>query len=128
MKLQEIKNPFSSSKEQRVLYHGTRHKFDKFDRPEHGLYVTPIKSWAEQIYAKNGHVIPLYANVTKLKKFEMDSIEADHFYDMDYDKVSQVLKQLSKEGYDAAIFGGESESMVLFNDIKIINAVTGKPL
>jgi len=122
----DMQSPFSNSKERRILYHGTNTKFTTFERGQQGIYVTPYRSWAEAHYGKV--IISLYANVTKLKDVDWDDPRSDLFYDRKYNKIAMFLKELSKEGYNAVLFGGESESMVLFNNIELINAETGAPL
>ena len=129
-----IPNPFPNSKLPMVLYHGTFAKFSKFNNPKQGIYVTPYRSWAEDVYAnpkyaKEGdtpRVIPLYANVRAL--YDPTFKEADYFYDRDYESVSRLLAKLSAQGYNACLFGGESDSTVLFGDIDIVHAVTGEKL
>jgi hypothetical protein len=122
-----ISNPFPGSKVSEPLYHGTREKFSKFLRPAHGVYVTPSETWATGHYG-DGTVVILYANVTKLLELDWDTEESDAFYDMDYDAVARNIATWSKQGYDCCKFGGESESMVLFNNINIVNAVTGESM
>jgi hypothetical protein len=129
MRFNEIKNslvpnPFTNSKMPYPLYHGTNSKFDKFLRPAHGVYITPSESWAKNHYGNN--IICLYANVTKLYRASFK--EAAPFYDLDYDAVSAFLNKLSKQNYNACLFGGESDSTVLFNNIEIINATNGKSM
>lgn len=130
MRLFEIKNiqkcPYPGSVIQNVLYHGTHEQFSKFLRPSHGVYVTPLRSWAKEHYGKS--VIQIYANVSKIYELPIDSEERYDFYDRDYDAVSAFLSKLSKKGYNCCKFGGESESMVLFNDISITNAITGNTM
>ena len=71
-------------------------------------------------------IIPLYANVTK--RYKPTATEVDWFYDMNYDMVAQLLTRLSRHGYDYCLFGGESESIVLFNDIQLVHAITGREM
>jgi len=118
--------PFPNSKEPRMLFHGTDAKFDKFDRKPHGIFVTPIYGWAKEHYG--GTIVPLYANVIKSMKVDWDHPMSDAFYDRDYPLVAKFINKLASEGYNAAEFGGESESMVLFNDIEIVHADTGKQM
>lgn len=130
MKLHEIQsvrfiaNPFPRSKVKRVLYHGTNIKFDRFERAVHGIYVTPSRSWAETHYGNV--IIPLWANVTKM--YEPTEDEIDLFYNVEYQQIAKLLDRLSQQGYNACMFGGESESIVLFNNIEIVHAETGRPL
>lgn len=133
MRISEITNtgtPFPNSRIQEVLYHDTTTKFDKFRRDSHGIYVTPYKEWARTHYGKI--IIPLYANVKKIIDLDNGDPEQDRiidmFYDRDYDAVSKYLANLSAQGYDCCIFGGESESMVLIGNIQIVNAKTGKAM
>jgi len=119
-----IQNPFKGSKVQVPLYHGTKEKFSKFLRPAHGIYVTPYEDWATDHYG-NGTAVVLYANVTKMLELDWNTEEADAFYDMDYDAVARNLEIWSKQGYNCCKFGGESDSIVLFNNIEIVNALTG---
>lgn len=119
-----VPNPFPRSVEGRVLFHGTNVQFDKFERRTHGIYVTPLHSWASQHYG--GIVVPLYANITKM--YEPTEEEIDLFYDRDYQAVEALLARLSAKGYNGCMFGGESESTVLFNHVDMIHATTGKPL
>ena len=119
-----IECPFPNSLEKRVLFHGTQKRFSKFIRAEHGIYVTPVHSWARTYYGSV--IIPLYANVTK--RYQPTEEEIDLFYDMDYKAIATLLTKLSTRGYNCCLFGGESESMVLFNNIEIVNAITGKPM
>lgn len=122
--------PFPQSKIKDILYHGSNAKFKVFNRPPQGIYVTPVLSWAEMYYGDN--VIPLFANVTKVKKLDYrnpeDDAIIDLFYDRDYKGVAAVLQQLQREGYNCCWFGGESDSMVLFGNIKIVNASTGEEM
>lgn len=125
MRLSEIiNNPFPNSLDRRILYHGTNTSFDSFRRDDHGIYVTPIRSWAIEHYGHN--VIPIYANIKKIANISWDDPKSDYFYNRDYVAVAELLKELSAKGFNAVRFGGESESMVLFNDIEIANAETGK--
>ena len=126
MLLNEFDNdhPFPNSQEQRMLFHGTDSKFSKFDRPAHGIFVTPIYGWAKEHYG--GTIIPIYANVVKTMKVDWGHPASDAFYDRDYPAVAKFINKLAGKGYNAAEFGGESESMVLFNDIEIVNVETGK--
>lgn len=127
MRLFEIhKTPFPHSVDPRILYHGTVASFSKFCRDNHGIYVTPIRSWAEEHYGDR--IIPLYANITKQKILTWDHEESDWFYDRDYSRVGIYLDELSSLGYDCVRFGGESESMVLFNQIEIVHAETLQPM
>jgi len=119
-----IPNPFRSSREQRVLFHGTRVEFKLFNRPGQGIYVTPSAAWAEKHYGTR--VIALYANVTR--KYEPSEEEIGLFYDMNYPEIKKLLQRLSARGYNCIMFGGESESMVLFNNIELVNADDGTPL
>ncbi len=121
-----IKNPFHSSQVPELLYHGTTAKFSKFLRPVHGIYVTPWRDWARSHYGDS--IIVLYANVTKMYVIDPSSDESDPFYDMDYEAVAAMLEKLSQQGYDCCKFGGESDSMVLFNGIEIVNAYTGESM
>lgn len=89
--------------------------------------MTPWKEWAEDAYG-TGSVIALYANVTKLKELSWTEPESDWFYDREYEKISSYLSALSNDGYNCVKFGGESDSMVLFNQIQIVNAITGRPM
>jgi len=129
MKLFEIVDqylpcPFLNSLEKRVLFHGTSAKFEKFERKTHGIYVTPIRSWAKMHYGSI--IIPLYANITKMYKPTEEEI--DLFYDVAYTEISVMLKHLSAQGYNGCMFGGESESIVLFNNVDMMHAVTGQQL
>jgi hypothetical protein len=123
MKLFEIHHPFPNSVEQRVLYHGTKQSFATFKRPPHGIYVTPVRAWAEEHYGSN--IISLYANTKNIKRVSWDDPASDAFYDRDYDTVAKLLKKLSAQGYDAVDFGGESESIALIGDVEIVDAETG---
>ncbi|HEY6437302.1 MAG TPA: hypothetical protein VIY47_11990 [Ignavibacteriaceae bacterium] len=130
MRLLEIERklvpcPFYKSIIQEPLYHGTQEKFSKFLRPLHGIYVTPFESWATAHY---GTAVILYANVRKLKELSWKDPESDAFYDRDYDSVAKYLQEWSHQGYDCCKFGGESDSMVLFNNIQIVNALTGESM
>jgi len=121
--------PFVNSKVKDVLYHGTYNMFDRFNRPSQGIYVTPVKSWAREYYGDN--IIPIYANVTKIYKPDYkdpvsNNQEIDPFYERDYDLVSANLERWASQGYNCCLFGGESDSMVLFNNIQIVHAITGK--
>lgn len=116
--------PFPASKIKDPLYHGTAEEFSKFLRPAHGIYVTPWEDWALDHYG-NGKIVVLYANVTKMITLDPGGYEVDPFYDMDYEEVSRMIAKWSKQGYDCCKFGGESDSMVLFNNIRIVNAITG---
>lgn len=123
-----IQCPFSESKIQEVLFHGTNRQFGKFNRTAHGIYVTPIEFWAKEHYGNI--IIPLYANVTKVYKLryvipEEDAI-IDLFSNRDYKTIEKVLNTLSDQGFNCCSFGGESEAMVLFGNIDIVNASTGK--
>lgn len=119
-----IVNPFPNSKVQEVMYHGTPAKFDTFNRASHGIYVTPVRSWAEEHYGSN--IIPLWVNVTKIYKPTED--EVDLFYDREYARIAVLLNSLAMQGYDYLRFGGESDAAVLFNNVKIVNAISGKPM
>ena len=129
-----VPNPFPGSKVTQVLYHGTNAgNFLKFKRPPQGIYVTPYRDWAVDYYSSGkGTVIPIYANVLKLKVLnpsnKSDDQVIDLFYDRDYSGIEQALKSLAAKGYNACKFGGESDSMVLFNNIQIVNAITGKAM
>lgn len=116
-----ISTPFPASREPRILFHGTHIEFDKFERHTHGIYVTPVESWAREHYGNI--VIPMYANVRK--PYKPSEEEVDWFYDRAYDDISKLLEKLTGEGYDCCKFGGESEAMVLFNNIELANALTG---
>ena|SRR6478735_6962622 len=122
-----IKCPFKMSLIKMPLYHGTSEEFSKFLRPAHGIYVTPFKYWASNNYG-DGRTVILYANIRKIKKLDLNSEERDPFYDRDYEQVAKMLSNWSAEGYDCCQFGGESDSMVLFNNIDIVNAITGEPM
>lgn len=132
MRLFEITNslpiqcPFQHSLIKSVLYHGTSVAFSKFLRPAHGVYVTPLESWASTHYGQN--VVTIYANVTKILNLDVSSKEVDAFYDRDYSAVEQLIIEWSKHGYNCCKFGGESDSMVLFNNIDIVDAYTGQPM
>lgn len=117
--------PFPNSKFKDPLYHGTSEEFSKFLRPAHGIYVTPWREWAADHYG-SGKVIVLYANVQKMITLDPSGYEVDAFYDRDYDEVARLIAEWSEQGYNCCKFGGESDSMVLFNDIQIANAVTGQ--
>ena len=126
--IESIKNPFARSKVQDVLYHGTDAEFKKFNRVAHGIYVTPVRSWAEAHYGNT--ILEIYANVKKLIKLDYNDPEQediiDLFYDRDYAALAPILQQWANEGYNCCLFGGESDSMVLFGDIQIANAATGE--
>lgn len=122
---EHIENPFPGSLEKRVLFHGTKAKFSKFIRAAHGVYVTPIESWARMYYGSI--IIPLYADVTKVYKPTIER-EIAWFYNMEYEKVARLLQRLSAQGYNCCVFGGESQSMVLFNNVKMVHAITGQGL
>ena len=122
-----VENPFRTSLIKNVLYHGTTTLFDYFKRLPQGIYVTPSYTWARDHYG-SGNVIAIYANITKIKTLTWNDLETDWFYDMNYDKIAPYLKELSMQGYNACLFGGESDSMVLFNNIDIVNAKTGQKM
>jgi hypothetical protein len=119
-----LKNPFTNSLIKEILFHGTTESFSKFIRKSHGIYVTPFSVWASSNYG-NTHLISLYANVTKLLKLDPGSYDVDMFYDRDYAAVTEKLIEWSTQGYNCCQFGGESDSMVLFNNIELVNAYTG---
>jgi len=121
-----IPNPFPASKIKKPLFHGTAEKFSKFLRPAHGIYVTPHEDWAQSHYG--GTVLVIYANVKKMLKVNWDESAHDAFYDRDYKRVAEYLEKWSAQGYDCCKFGGESDSMVLFNNIEIVDATTGRPM
>ena len=133
MRISEIatrlaKCPFPNSKVKSKLYHGTTASFATFNRNDHGIYVTPLLSWAKDHYSTK--IIQLYANVTKLKKLSWDNPEEeaiiDLFYDREYAELTPILAGWASEGYNCCLFGGESDSMVLFGNIEIVNAATGE--
>ena len=107
------------------LFHGTTESFDTFNRPSHGIYATPVREWASTHYGSK--VVPLIAyNVEMYYDATEDEIEM--FYNLDYPSISIFIQQLTEQGYNACSFGGESESLVLFGDIRITHAVTGKDM
>lgn len=122
-----VPNPFPNSIVQYPLYHGTNIEFNKFLRPAHGIYVSPSRTWANDIYGQGGYVVALYANIKRMYRPTDDS-EIDPFYDREYEKVAELLREWSSQGYNACMFGGESESMVLFNGVELVNAKTGNPM
>lgn len=115
-----LTNPFPSSMHQGILFHGSAVTFDKFMRPSHGVFVTPLPVVAQERYGSN--VIPLYASVTGL--YIANDEETQLFVNRDYEQVSTLLERLSSEGYNACRFGLEYE-MVLFNDIELVHAISG---
>lgn len=121
--------PFPNSLVKEVLYHGSNspNEFKTFNRPAHGIYVTPLYSWAKEHYIGRdgkGIVIPVYANVKKMYKPTAE--EVDLFYDVDYPNISILLSKLAAKGFNCCKFGGESDSMVLFGKIEIANAIDGR--
>ena len=116
--------PFAMSADKRVFYHGSKAEFGTFNRPSHGIYVTPSQSWAEAHYGNR--IYAVYANVSRV--YRPTEEEIDIFYDVEYEKIAILLERLSTQGYNCAMFGGESESMVLFNNIELVDATTGKPM
>ena len=115
-------NPFPRSDIQCKVYHGTPESFDTFNRPGQGIYFTPWRNWAKGHYGSR--VITAYVDVRKEYKATRDEVE--WFYDRDYDNITELLTRLAAEGYDYIIFGGESESFVVFGNAKIANAANGK--
>jgi len=134
MRLYEIKqevisNPFPKSKLPQLLYHATNSNFDKFERAVHGIYASP---WKDYVSHYGNKVHTFYANVKKMRKLnhripEEDAI-IDYFFDRNYSAVAEYISNLSKQGYDCCFFGGDGDSVVLFNNIQIINAYTGKEM
>lgn len=114
--------PFRGSVEKRVLYHASNKKFTEFKEPKQGIYLTPMKEYAKAHYGK--YLYSTYANVRKM--YTPTQSERDLFYMREYKKIDRLIKKLTKKGYDSVKFGGESESMVLFNNPQIVNARTGR--
>jgi hypothetical protein len=125
-----ISNPFPGSKYPGILYHGTNAEFAKFERVAHGIFATPHMGYAD-VYS-TGRVIPFYANVKKIKYLDYKNPEDDAiielFYDRDYSEVAKYLQQIAPGGYDCVSYGGEGDSVLLFNGIQLMNANTGKEM
>lgn len=118
-----VANPFPNAAFKKPVFHGTDKKFDEFKRSPQGIYFTPLKSWAQEYYGSL--VIAVYVNVSR--PYKPTEREIELFYDRDYDDIAELLKRLSPK-YDYCKFGGESDSFVVFGNVKIINARTGRPM
>jgi hypothetical protein len=132
-----VRYPFIT--DARLLFHGTfsEESIQTFIRPAWGFYVTPLYSWAREYYtglnrefgddyAGKGYVYALYADVKNT--YLCSDKESDIFYARDYDEMENFIARLDKYGFDSIKYRGESESMVLFKDVLIINALTGRPM
>ena len=127
-----LPNPFTQSLIKNPLYHGTNVEFNKFLRVAHGIFATPHRDYAEGYYSESGRVVIFYANVRKIKHLSFrvpeESDIIDLFYDRDYEGTAAFLKNLSSQGYDCCSYGGEGDSVILFNNIEIVDALTGKAM
>lgn len=121
-------NPFPLSKIQSRLYHGTPHNFEKFERFVHGIFAASHRDYAQNYDSEN--ILAFYANSKQLITLNYKDPEDDAIiellYDRDYSAVADVISEWVSRGYDACYYGGEGESYILFGDIELVNAKTGK--
>jgi hypothetical protein len=122
--------PFPNSKIPDILYHGTNVKFDKFLRPVHGIFASPHPDYAG-VYSVD-HLIAFYANSKNLITLNYRNVDdndiIDIIYDRNYIELGKIVKNWIQQGYDACYYGGEGESYLLFGNIQIVNAYTGKEM
>jgi len=135
-----IKNPFPSSLYKNPVYHATSKNFSKFKRAPHGVYFTPARSYAIDMYGLENDggkwsdasqkIIAAYVDVRNPYPTEKATEEQiDWFYNMDYNEIAKWFNELKAQGYDHFRYSGDSMSFAVFGDgVKIVNAETGKPM
>lgn len=120
-----IPNPFNTSIITIEMYHGNKTKgLTKFSKP---IWFTATPEWCKTAHLSNkidfGEIYvcwidiknPYYPNEDEIEEFlETPSL------------ILPFLKKKKKEGYDSYIERGESLTIAVFNNVKIINALTGK--
>lgn len=128
-----IINPFPNSKIDYIVYHGARSKnIDKFRRPLSGVWFAGLQGWVDDLYTADGHggrgeVIPCWINVRN--PYAPTEDEFYEYYGEVYGKIKMIedfFNKLKKDGYDAYLQGGESDSIAVFDSVEIMNASTGK--
>lgn len=130
--LELIPNPFPSSKFQKPVFHGTRHPVRKFTRPESGVWFAGKPGWVDDKYGSahgDGSVVTCWIDVRNPYEPTLDE-----FYDYyDYDGMQRGIrdgfwKKLREDGYDAYHQGGDSDSIAVFDTVRIVNAKTGEEM
>lgn len=120
-----VPNPFPKSQIQQPVFHGSVYSdIDKFKRPPHGFFVSRYEDYATEIYGDNVYV--LYINVQKILDIDRRREEIEWIFDREYEKIAEWLKKLKSEGYDAIEIGGDGNSLLLTDDVEIVNAKTGE--
>ena len=129
-----IPNPFPQSEFQEPVYHGTTDKnFKKFRREPQGVYFTPQREWAKRNYGNyndpDNDPIAVYVDVRDgFPLGQATDEQIGWFFELNYKKLAEWLPKLARQGYDHLVFGVDSDSFVVFGDVKIVNAITGESM
>lgn len=109
------------------MYHGTTTSFDKFKRPNWGVFFTPHKSWATRHYGTNIVECYIWAPKVYTVKASDDKL-LDALFDRNYEILSQYIAQLQSQGYYALQTQTDSEMVCVFSNAKIYSATTGEEM
>jgi hypothetical protein len=119
-------NPFSTSLIQSEMYHGNSIKnITKFKSLKEGLWFTQYPEWCRHFYLNDmldfGQIYICWINVQN--PYYPNSEELDEYYNNK--DIHKFFTKLKKKGYDSYYQGGESGTIAIFKNVKIIDALTG---
>jgi hypothetical protein len=128
-----VPNPFSGSKIPYPVYHGTPTKgVTKFRRPASGVWFSGEEGWVDDLYTgkkQQGEVLTCWINVKNPYEPTEDEFHEYYSYEGMRKAVNDgFFERLQKEGYDAYHQGGESDSIMVFDTVEIVNAKTGEKM
>ncbi len=119
-------NPFGSSVIQQELYHGSSSSnIEHFNRSDKGIWFSEYGSWSDRHYSNSGSGQVYICYVDVHNPYHPTDEENDKYYGR-MDLISEFFRELADKGYDAYIQGGESGTIAVFQDVDIINKITGE--
>ncbi len=122
-----VANPFHNSVIKQEMYHGSNQSgLTKFNRNNAGIWFAEYPEWSQRHYAgAAGEVYVCWIDVRN--PYTPTDDENDQYYG-EMDLIPELFERLTSQGHDAYIQGGESGSIAVFGQAKIVNALTGQAM
>ena len=123
-----IVNPFPTSMVSVPVYHGSRSKnVNKLRRPNEGVWFAMTSGWVDDLYTADGkgEVLTCWINVVN-PYYPTEDENYEYYGRMNI--IGKFFQKLEKLGFDSYYQGMESESIAVFKNVEIINALTGENL